>query len=317
MVRFLLRRIALGVFTLFVVSIIIFGATQVLPGDAARAILGKQATPEALVSLRRELHLNKPVVRQYTDWLSGVVRLDLGNSLAEGRPVTDVIGPRIGNSAVLMLFAALVSIPLAVIIGSIAAFRRDGVFDVASSVITLVFAALPEFVVGIALVLLFGTSVFHVLPSVSLIDPSQSIWHQLVKVILPAATLVIAVIPHISRIMRASLVEVLESDYVEMARLKGLRERKVVMRHALPNAAAPAIQVTALSLAWIAGGVVVVEYVFGYAGIGEAFVDGVANRDVPIVQALALLIAAVYVVLNLAADVATIFVSPRLRTSLA
>jgi peptide/nickel transport system permease protein len=317
MIRFLLRRIALGVLTLFLVSIVIFAATQVLPGDAARAILGKQATPETLGELRHQLHLDEPVVQQYTHWLMGVLTLHPGDSLAQGRPVTEVLGSRIGNSAILMLFAGLIAIPLALLIGSVAALRRDGVFDVTSSVATLVFAALPEFVVAIGLVLAFGTTVFHVLPSVSIIDPDRPIWYQLEKIVLPTATLVLAVTPHIARIMRASMIEVLESDYVEMARLKGLPERIVVIRHALPNAIAPAIQISALSLAWLAGGIVLVEYVFGYPGIGSAFVDAVANRDVPVVQALALLIAALYVVLNLAADVATIAVSPRLRTSLA
>jgi peptide/nickel transport system permease protein len=181
--------------------------------------------------------------------------------------------------------------------------------------VSLVFAALPEFVIGIALVLLFATSVFHVLPAVSLIPPGDHAWNHFNVVILPAATLVLAVTPYISRIMRGSMVEVLESDYVTMARLKGLPERTVMLRHALPNAIVPAIQVSALQLAWMAGGVVVVEFVFSFPGIGAALVDAVGNRDVPTVQALSLIIAAVYVVLNLAADVTTILVTPRLRTA--
>jgi peptide/nickel transport system permease protein len=319
--RFVLGRIALGVLTLFLVSVIIFAATQVLPGDAARAILGRNATPETLAELRHQLHLDEPVVHQYTDWLMGILRLDLGQSLVQAapgleRPVTEVIGSRIGNSAMLFLLATLVSVPLSVLLGSIAALRRDRIFDHVTSITTLVFASLPEFVIGIALVLVFGTGVFQLLPSVSIIDPGRSVWHQLDKVILPAATLVLAVIPHITRIVRASMIEVLESDYVEMARLKGLPERLIIWRHALPNAIAPAIQITALSLAWIAGGVVLVEFVFGYAGIGAGLVEAVALRDVPVVQALALLIAAIYIFLNLAGDAATVFVSPRLRTSL-
>jgi peptide/nickel transport system permease protein len=315
--RFFLRRIALGVLTLFLVSLIIFAATQVLPSDAARAILGRNATPETLAELRHELHLDEPVVNQYTGWLMGILRLDLGQSLlGEDRPVTEVIGSRMGNSAILFLFATLVSVPLSVFLGSIAALRRDRSFDHVTSITMLVFASLPEFVIGIALVLVFGTTVFQLFPSVSIIDPGRSVWHQLDKVILPAATLVLAVIPHITRIVRASMIEVLESDYVEMARLKGLSERLIIRRHALPNAIAPAIQITALSLAWIAGGVVLVEFVFGYAGIGAGLVDAVALRDVPVIQALTLLIAAVYIVLNLVGDAATVFVSPRLRTSL-
>jgi peptide/nickel transport system permease protein len=182
--------------------------------------------------------------------------------------------------------------------------------------VLLALAALPEFVVGIALVVLFATSALQLLPAVSILPPDESPLRHLKELILPTATLVVAVTPYIARIMRASMVEVLESDFVEMARLKGMSERKVVWRHAVPNAIAPAIQVMALNLAYLAGGIVVVEFVFAYPGIGAAFVDAVANRDLPVVQALAMLIAAVYVFLNVAADVATILVSPRLRTSL-
>jgi peptide/nickel transport system permease protein len=313
--RFLLRRIVLSLVTLFLVSIVIFSATQILPGDAARAILGHEATPAGLAELRKQLHLYRSPVRQYTDWVEGIARLDLGQSLVQQRPVTSVISSRIGNSAVLFLFAAL-SIPFWVAFGSVLALRRDGPLDVVASVAVLAVAALPEFVLAIILVLLFGTTVFHIFPAVSLIDPTHSIWGQLHKTVLLAITLMLAVAPHIIRIMRAAMIDVLDSDYSEMARLKGLPERTVIVRHALPNAIAPAIQIIALSLAWVAGGVVVVEFVFGYAGIGSGLVDAVSGRDVPVVQALTLLIAATYIVLNLAADIATILVSPRVRTSL-
>ncbi len=313
---FIVRRTLLGVLTLFVASIIIFAATQALPGDPARAILGRTATPESLAALREQLNLDRPVVGQYWDWLSGVVRGDLGDSLVAGQPVTELLGSRIVNSAFLMFISALISVPLAILIGTVSARRRDGPIDHALSVVTLALAALPEFVVGIAFVVLLGTTVFTVLPPVSLIPPGSPPWNYPQELILPTLTLVVAVTPYIARIMRASMVEVLESEYVEMARLKGLRERKVVWRHALPNAIAPTIQVTAINLAYLAGGIVVVEFVFAYAGIGAALVDGVANRDIPIVQAVSLLIAGVYVVLNLIADVATILVSPRVRTTL-
>jgi peptide/nickel transport system permease protein len=313
---FIVRRTLLGVLTLFVASIVIFAATQALPGDPARAILGRTATPESLAALRERLNLNRPVVEQYWDWLSGVATGDLGESLVAGRSVTELLGSRIRNSAFLMLIAALISVPLAILIGAISARRRDGPLDHTLSVLTLALAALPEFVVGIAFVVLLGTTVFTVLPPVSLIPPDSPPWNYPKELILPTLTLVVAVTPYIARIMRASMVEVLESDYVEMARLKGLRERKVVWRHALPNAIAPTIQVIAINLAYLAGGIVVVEFVFAYAGIGQALVDGVASRDIPVVQAVALLIAAVYVVLNLIADVATILVSPRVRTAL-
>ena len=314
---FILRRILLGILTLFLVSIVVFAATQALPGDAARAFLGRNATPESLAALREQLHLNEPVLTQYFHWLGGFLRGDLGRSLTGSQePVTSLIGPRIKNSAFLMLIAAAISVPLSIALGSVAARRRDHVFDHATSVVLLVLAALPEFVTAIVLVVLLGTSVFHVLPPVSLIPPNGSPWNYPKELVLPVAALVLAVTPYIARIMRASMIEVLESDYVEMARLKGMREQTVLWRHALPNGIAPAIQVIALSLAYLAGGIVVVEFVFAYPGIGSAFVGAVANRDLPTVQALGILIAAAYVVLNVAADVATILVSPRLRTSL-
>jgi peptide/nickel transport system permease protein len=313
---FVLRRALLGLATLFLVSVIVFAATQALPGDPARAILGRTATPESLKTLREQLHLGKPVVSQYGDWLGGLLTGDLGRSLAAGEPVTKLIGKRVENSAFLMLLAALVSVPLSIVLGSVAARRRDGPFDHATSIVLLALAALPEFVVAIGLVVLFGTTVVHWLPAVSLIPPDDYAWNHLRELVLPATALVLAVSPYIARIMRVSMVEVLESDYVEMARLKGLPERTVLWRHALPNGIAPAIQVIALNLAYLAGGIVVVEFVFGFPGIGGAFVDAVSNRDLPVVQALAILIAAVYVVLNVCADIATILVSPRLRTSI-
>jgi peptide/nickel transport system permease protein len=313
---FVARRTILGLGTLFLVSVIVFAATQVLPGDPARSILGRNATPESLATLRQQLDLGKPVVEQYTHWLGGLVTGDLGRSLAANEPVTELIGKRVENSAFLMVLAAIISIPLAILIGSVAARRRDRPFDHVTSIVLLALAALPEFVVAIGLVVLFGTTVFTVLPAVSLIPPEDAPWHHLKGLVLPATALVLAVTPYIARIMRASMVEVLESDYVEMARLKGLPERRVLWRHALPNGIAPAIQVIALNLAYLAGGIVLVEFVFGYPGIGGALVDAVSNRDVPVVQALAILIAGLYVFLNLCADIATILVSPRLRTSI-
>lgn len=313
----ILRRLALGVVTLLAASVLIFAATQALPGDAARSILGRTATPESLAQLRAQLGLDKPVVEQYTDWIGGVLTGDLGTSLAAGRPVTDVLGERIEYSAFLMLLAALASIPLAIVIGAVSARRRDGPFDHAVSIVTLALASLPEFVVGIALVVLFSTTVFNWLPAVTVVDPGSPPWSYPRELVLPTITLVIAVTPYVARIVRAATVEILESEYVEMARLKGLPERLVLWRHAVPNGLPPTFQVVALNLAYLAGGIVVVEAVFNYPGIGLALVDAVQNRDMPVVQALALLIAALYVLLNILADIATILVSPRLRTSLA
>ena len=313
--RLILRRVGLGLLTLWLVSLIVFAAVLALPGDAATAILGKEATPDRVAALRDQLHLNDSVISQYFQWLGGLLSGDLGTSAATQEPVSDLLSARVGNSVFLVLVASLVALPLSLLIGVWTAMRRDRPVDHITSTVTLVLAALPEFVIGIALVLLFATSVSHVLPAVSLLPPGTHAWEDPKVVVLPAATLVLAVTPYISRIMRGSMVEVLESEYVTMARLKGLPERTVIWRHAVPNAIVPAIQVTALQLAWMAGGVVVVEFVFQYPGIGAALVDAVALRDMPVVQTVTMLAAGIYVGLNLLADIATILVTPKLRTA--
>jgi peptide/nickel transport system permease protein len=290
---FILRRLLLGVVVLILVSILVFLATQALPGDPARAILGRNANPASLAALRRQLHLDQPVFTQYWTWVTGLLHGNLGTSLEAQEPVSTLLAPKLVNSAVLVALAAILSIPL-----------------------SIAMAALPEFVVAVVLVILFATTVSHVLPAISTVPPGSRPWNNWVALVLPTLTLVIAVAPYVSRIMRASMIEVLESDYVEMARLKGLPERTVLVRHALPNALGPVFQVIALNLAYLAGGIIVIEFVFNYTGIGGAIVEAVNNHDLPVVQALAVLIAAVYVVLNLLADVATILVTPKLRTQL-
>jgi len=314
---FIVRRVLLGVLVLFLVSVVVFAATQALPGDPALAILGRSATPQSLAALRRQLHLDQPVLSQYWSWVVGLLHGNLGRSLAAQEPVTTLLGPKLVNSGVLVALSAVVSIPLSIAIGSWAALKREKIFDQTSSNLLLVLAALPEFVVAVVLVILFATTVFRgFLPAISSIPPGSRPWNNWVALVLPTITLVIAVAPYVARIMRASMIEVLESDYVEMARLKGLPERTVLVRHALPNALGPVFQVIALNLAYLAGGIIVIEYVFNYAGIGSAIQESVLNHDLPVVQALAMLIAAVYVTLNLLADVATILVTPRLRTRL-
>jgi peptide/nickel transport system permease protein len=310
-----LRRLLLGVLVLFLVSVLVFVATQAL-GDPVKAILGRDATPDKVAALHASLHLDDSVLGQYFSWIGGLLHGDLGTSLAARVPVTELLGDRLVNSTVLVVCAAVVSIPVSIALGSWAALRREKAFDTISSNLMLVLAALPEFVVAVLLVILFATTVFHGLPAISPISPGERPWQVPKELVLPTATLVIAVAPYVARIMRASMVEVLESDYVEMARLKGMPERTVLMRHALPNAIGPVFQVIAINLAYLAGGVVVIESVFNYSGIGTALKSAVLNHDVPVVQALAMLIAAVYVVLNLLADVATIMVTPRLRTRL-
>lgn len=313
-VTFLLWRVLLGVAILFAVSLVVFSATKALPGDPATAILGRTATPERIVALRAQLHLGDPFVTQYSTWATGVLHGDLGVSAAGQEPVAELLGPRLANTLTLVAVAGVVAIPLSLLIGVLTAVRRDRMLDNVTSTLTLVLAALPDFVVGIGLILLLATSVFSVLPPVSLIEPGTAAWENPLALVLPALTLVLAVVPYVSRIMRGSMIEVLESEYVQMARLKGLTERRVILRHAMPNAIAPAIQVSALQIAWLTGGVVVVEFLFQYRGIGTLMVEAVADRDLPVIQAVTLLVAGTYVVVNVVADVATIATTPRLRT---
>ena len=308
-----LRRVGLGLLTLLFVSLLVFATTQALPGDAARSILGKEATPERLEAVRARLHLDRPVWQQYATWLGGIAVGDFGQSLATEQPVSELVGSRIGNSAFLVLVAGLIAVPLSLLLGVAAAVRRDRLFDHVFTIASLVLAALPEFVIGISLILVFATQLVHLFPAVAILADDKPIWAQIDQVMLPALTLDLAVIPYMSRIVRGSMIEVLESEYVQMARLKGLSPRRVIWRHALPNAIVPFVQVTALQLAWLAGGVVVVEFVFRFPGIGQALVDAVANRDLPVVQALTVLVGAIYVLLNVAADIATVLLTPRLR----
>jgi peptide/nickel transport system permease protein len=313
--RLILRRLALGLLTLWLVSLLVFAATLALPGDAAQAILGREATPERLAALRDQLHLDEPVVTQYLKWLGGILTGDLGDSAATQQPVSELLSDRVGNSLFLVVVSAVVAVPLSIFVGVWTAMRRDRPVDHVVSTTSLILASLPEFVIGIALILLFATEVSQILPAVSLLGPGEKVWDDPKVVVLPAATLVLAVVPYISRIMRGSMVEVLESEYVTMATLKGLPRRTVIWRHAVPNAIVPAIQVTALQLAYLAGGVVFVEFGFSYPGIGAALVEAVGNRDMPVVQTVTMLAAGIYVGLNILADVATILVTPKLRTA--
>lgn len=315
--RLILWRLILGFITLVLVSLLVFVTTNLLPGDPATAILGKSATPESLAYLREELGLNRPIMVRYAVWLRDMATGNLGTSYVGMRqPVSELISGRLYNSFVLASLAAVMSVPLALGIGAYVALKRDSLFDHFTNLTVIVLGALPEFVIGITVILLLATQVLHVLPPVSRLDRSISIWNQIDLLILPTITLTLAVVPYIIRMMRASTIEVLESDYIVMARLKGLPERLVMRRHTMPNAIVPAIQATAISLAWLAGGIVVVEYVFAYPGIGSALVDAVANRNYSILQVLSLILAITYVLLNLIADILTILITPRLRTGL-
>jgi peptide/nickel transport system permease protein len=308
-------RIALGILTIFAVSVVIFLATQALPGNAAYAVLGHSATPQRLKALEDQLHLNRSLVAQYGSWIGGVLHGDFGTSLANGEKVSHLIGPRLVNSAVLVIGAGLVGTLIAGVLGLIAAARRDKLFDHIASVIALTVTALPEFVVAIALVIVFAVNALHILPAVSVIPPGTSPLSNLKLLVLPIATLALVIAPYIFRMMRGAMIEALESDYVEMAELKGISRRRVLWVHALPNSLPPVIQVIGLNLLYLAGGIVVVEYVFNYPGIGAALVDAVSNRDIPTIQFIVLILAAFYVFVNITTDVIALLASPRRRAT--
>lgn len=313
--KFILRRLGVSVFILFAVSVIIFCATLLLPGSPATAILGQQATPERIAALEAEMNLDQPPVTRYLLWLGGIFTGDLGTSTSTGGPVSELLGEPLVNSLVLMLLAAAISIPVGVLLGVYAAWWRGYKRDSAITWVTLILAALPEFVIGIALVTLFATSVFQILPAVTMSPPGSRVWEFPMQLVLPTLTLAFVVTPYVARMTRATMIEALESGYVELARLKGVPERRVVFRHALPHAVGPIAQVVAIQLAWLAGGIVVVEYLFRYPGLGVALIDAVNYRDVQVVQAVSLLIAAVYVVVNLLADLVSIAANPKLRSN--
>jgi peptide/nickel transport system permease protein len=312
-VGMLVQRVALGVMTLFVVSIVIFAATEALPGNAAVAILGHSATPAQLHALERQLHLDRSAPDQYWSWISGVLRGHPGRSLANGMPVWSIVGPAVANSAVLVTLAGVIGSIVGVIVGALAAVRKDSITDQVTSVMALAVTALPEFVVAISLIVVFATVVFHLVPAVSLVAPGTHAWSSPEGLILPVATLVIVIVPYILRMTRAATVEALASDYVEMARLKGLPTWRVVAVHAMPNALAPIVQVLGLSFLYLAGGIVVVEFVFAYPGVGQSLVSAVSNRDVPVIQMIVLLLAGFYVFVNILSDVVALLATPRRR----
>ena len=285
-IAFVIGRVLVGIPIILTLSVLVFLATQALPGDAAVSYLANTATPERIEAIREQLHLNDPIWLQYWHWIANAIQGDFGTTITGETKVTTILGGRIQNTLILMAAAGLLAIPLSIAIGVYAAVRRGKTFDNVSSLITLILAALPEFVVGIILVFLLATNISHIFPAVAFVEPGTLAWADPAVLVLPTLTLVFAVTPYVSRIMRGSMIEVMESEYIQMARLKGLSERAVILKHALPNAIAPTIQVIALQLAWLAGGVVVVEAVFAFPGVGSVMIEGVKSRDLPLVQAI-------------------------------
>lgn len=321
--RIIAQRLALGVLTLLVVSIVIFVAVNALPGDFAQAILGQGATPEAIESIRKDLGLDQPYLSRYISWLAGILQGDLGISFAQLnfasnmggtqlKGVAEQIAPRFYNTMFLAGVTACIAVPISVTLGVLAALFRNSVFDRATNIGTLTSISSPEFFLAYILIL-FMAVLNPVFPSLSNIHGGMTFFERLNATMLPALTLTLVVTAHMMRMTRAAIINLLASPYIEMARLKGLSPMRVIVVHALPNALAPIINVIALNLAYLITGVVVVEVVFVYPGIGQLFVDSVKIRDIPVVQACCLIFAAAYVLLNLTADILSILSNPRLR----
>jgi peptide/nickel transport system permease protein len=306
------KRLGLGLLTLLVVSVLIFGAVELLPGDIAEAVLGQGATKETVAEMRKQLGLDRPAPVRYFEWLSGAVRGDFGHSLVTQKPVGAVIGPRFLNTLYLALYAALIAVPLAIFLGVLVALFRNTLFDRIANVVTLTSISSPEFFLGYVLILYLSVKTGY-FPSIAKVSDGMSMLEYLHRAFLPALTMVLVVVAHMMRMTRAAIISLLASPYIEMARLKGAPAWKVIVRHALPNAWAPIINVVALNLAYLITGVVLVEVVFVYPGIGQLLVDSVTKRDFPVVQACCLIFAATFILLNLAADVGAILTNPRLR----
>ena len=320
----ILQRLALGLLTLLIVSVVIFIAVNMLPGDFAQSILGQGATPEAVASIRRDLGLDQSPVTRYFDWLGGVLRGDFGSSFAQANfasfsgtnsgaaTVAQQIAPRFANTMFLAMVTAAIAVPFSIVLGVLAALYRNSVFDRATNIFTLSSISSPEFFLAYILIL-FLAVLNPIFPSLSNIFEGMPFSERLEKSMLPALTLTLVVTAHMMRMTRAAIINLLASPYIEMARLKGLSPIRVIVKHALPNALAPIINVIALNLAYLITGVVVVEVVFVYPGIGQLFVDSVKIRDIPVVQACCLIFATAFILLNLTADIMSILSNPRLR----
>ena len=307
-----IQRIALGLLLLLAVSAVIFLGVEALPGDTAQAILGQSATPQALANLREKMGLNEPALTRYFKWLGGVVTGDLGKSLTNGTDIAQAIGQRLGNTLFLAVTAAVIAVPLALTLGLIAARFVGRWPDKLISGVTLATISLPEFVAAYFVIFLL-TQVFPIFQPVAMIFPGMSFWAKLRAIALPVIVLVMVVLAHMMRMTRAAILNVMQSAYIETAELKGVSPMEIIRRHAFPNAVAPIIAVVVLNLAYLVVGVVVVEVVFSYNALGQYLVDHVTKRDLPVVQAVGLVFAAVYIGLNILADVISIIANPRLR----
>ncbi len=310
--KLILKRLVFGLITLFAITLLISLALEALPGDFAEQRLGQAATPETIAAIRDQLGLNKPVLVRYAEWLGNFVQGDMGVSLSNNRPVAELLATRLGNTLFLAVASAIVAVPLALILGIVAALYRESLLDKMISTATLAAISLPEFFIGYILVALFAVY-WQIFPAISSISDSMSLGEKIYASLLPVATLTFVIVAHMMRMTRAAIINLMQSPFIEMATLKGMKRYRIIVHHALPNALSPIINVIVLNLAYLVVGVVVVEVVFIYPGLGLLMIDSVTLRDLPIVQACILIFGATYITLNMLADILAIICNPRMR----
>lgn len=314
MITLVVRRLFLALVTLFIVSLIVFLGIEALPGDSATGYLGQLATPESLAALREEFGLNDPIHVRYFNWLGGILKGDLGVSMVKRKPVVELIGNRFRNTVVLTMAAAVVGIPLAIVLGVVAGLTRDKWPDVLISTTSIVAMTLPGFVTATILIYIFAIKL-EWFPAITLVATNVPVIELLPTIVLPIITLTMIMAAHILRLVRTNMIDVMVSDYVQMARLKGVPARQLVFKHGLPNAMLPTINVVALTLAWLLGGVAIIETVFNYPGIGKLMIGAITDRDFALVQGIAIILSAIYIGLNLIADMLSLVLNPKLRTA--
>ena len=319
MFRMIMRRLGIGLVTLWVVSLLMFAGTEILPGDVAEIMLGQEATPESLAARPRKLGLNKSAPVRYFEWLGDMATFDLGLSLAGhsgtgggGATIEVLIGARLENTLLLSAIVAAISVPLSVTLGLLAAMFPTSLFDRTVTFTTLCLVAVPGFFIATMLVLIFAVQL-QWLPSIATMTDFQSVWHMLRSLSLPILTLCFVLLAQMARMTRAAVLNVMSSPYIEMAILKGVPRRRIILRHTLLNAIGPIVNIVALNLAYLVSGVVIVEVIFAFPGLAKLMVDGVQVRDMPLVQACGMIFCATYVVLILISDIASIVSNPRLR----
>ena len=311
-IKLVAQRFSLGILLLVAASVLIFGLTEALPGDAAQAVLGQSATPENLANLREEMGLNRPATTRYFEWFGGIITGDLGTSIVNRLDIAESVGKRLGNTLFLAFWAALVSVPLAIFLGLLAVRYRNRWPDKLISGVTLTTISIPEFLIGYVLVYFLAVKLGFG-SALAMINDSMTLFEKLQSIVLPVMVLTLVVLAHMMRMTRAAILNVMQSAYIETAELKGLSTFNVIAKHAFPNAVSPIVNVVMLNLAYLVVGVVVVEVVFVYPGMGQFLVDAVTKRDVPVVLACGVIFAAIYIGLNMLADIISILANPRLR----